>query len=132
MSNRSFVDTNILVYYFSPGEQKKDRAGEVLADGVTLSVQVLNELAFVMRTKLHASWEQFRQIQESILSAVAEPVPLTLQTHRRGVEIASRYKFSIYDGLILAAALEASCDMLYTEDLQHGQIEGLRIVNPFL
>ena len=133
MSGRPFVDTNILIYYFTPNDERKDRAGEILAEGVTLSVQVLNELAHVARRKLRVSWEQFRQFRESILDMVPEPDAITLRTHLKGEEIASRYKLSIYDGLIVASALEAGCAVLYTEDLQHGQtIEGLHIVNPFL
>ena len=133
MSGQAFVDTNILIYYFTPDDERKDRAGEILAEGVMLSVQVLNELAHVARRKLRVSWEQFRQFQESILDVVPEPGAISLRTHLKGVEIASRYKLSIYDGLIVASALESACSVLYTEDLQHGQeIEGLRIVNPFL
>ena len=48
------------------------------------------------------------------------------------LRIKGRWKFSFYDALIVAAALEAGCKRLYSEDLQHGQrIEGLRIENPF-
>jgi predicted nucleic acid-binding protein len=50
----------------------------------------------------------------------------------RAVEVRTRYRYSFYDSLIIAAALEAGCTRLYSEDLQHGQrIERLTIVNPF-
>lgn len=50
----------------------------------------------------------------------------------RGMALAQRHRFSFYDSLIVTAALEAGCERLLTEDLQHGQrIEGLRIDNPF-
>jgi predicted nucleic acid-binding protein len=56
-----------------------------------------------------------------------------LETHRAALRICERYGYSVYDGLILASALEGGCKKLYSEDLQHGQvIEGLRIENPFL
>jgi predicted nucleic acid-binding protein len=60
------------------------------------------------------------------------PRPLLLETHRTAHQICTRYGFGIYDGLIIASALEADCATLYTEDLQHGQVvEGVRIENPF-
>jgi predicted nucleic acid-binding protein len=62
-----------------------------------------------------------------------DPLPLTLDTHRAALRICARYGFSVYDGLILAAAVEARCSRLLTEDLEHGQVvEGVRIENPFL
>ena len=60
-------------------------------------------------------------------------LPTTAHTLARAWEIAIRYRFHIYDATLVASALSAGCDVLYTEDLQHGQtVEGLRIVNPFL
>jgi predicted nucleic acid-binding protein len=62
-----------------------------------------------------------------------DPLPLTLETHRAALRICERYGFSMYDGLILAAAVEGRCTKFYSEDMQHGQVvEGLRIENPFL
>lgn len=61
------------------------------------------------------------------------PVPISLSTHQRGIRVAERYGFTIYDSLMIAAALEAGCRTLLTEDLQDGmQIESLQIHNPFL
>jgi predicted nucleic acid-binding protein len=55
-----------------------------------------------------------------------------VETHERGVDIAERWRFSIYDSLIVGAALRAGCSTLYSEDLQHGQtIDQLTIRNPF-
>jgi predicted nucleic acid-binding protein len=56
-----------------------------------------------------------------------------LETHRRGLQLAERYGYSVYDAMILAAALESGCKQLLTEDLQHQQrIEStLDILNPF-
>jgi predicted nucleic acid-binding protein len=133
MRARPFIDTNVLVYFFFADDARRTRAEELLSEGALISVQVLNEFASVARTKMHLSWERFRQLREQIMLVVPEPLPLTLQTHMRAVETASRYGFTIYDGLILAAALDAGSPVLYTEDLQHGQvIDGLRIENPFV
>ena len=61
-----------------------------------------------------------------------EPAPLTVETHERAVHIAERYGYSIFDSLIIAAALQAGARTLYSEDMQDGQaIDGLIIRNPF-
>jgi predicted nucleic acid-binding protein len=60
------------------------------------------------------------------------PLPVTLSVHQRGIDIARRTGYHIYDSLMLAAALEAECAIFYTEDIQNGQvIDGLTIRNPF-
>ena len=60
--------------------------------------------------------------------------PLTLATHDTGLALAERYGLSIYDAMIAAAARLAACDILWSEDMQHGMLlDGeLRIINPFL
>ena len=61
-----------------------------------------------------------------------EPVPLTVETHERAVHIAERYGYSIFDSLIIAAALHVGASTLYSEDMRDGQaIDGLTIRNPF-
>jgi predicted nucleic acid-binding protein len=59
--------------------------------------------------------------------------PLTVETHETGLRLAERYGLSTYDAMIAASALDAGCDTLWSEDMQHGMAleEGLRIVNPF-
>lgn len=127
----SFFDTNVLVYLASADAAKADRSEAVLAEGAA-SVQVLNELASVARRKMQMSWPDIR----SFLSAVQDLLvihPLTAKTHETGLALAERYGLSIYDAMIAAAALQAGCDVLWSEDMQHGLLldEGLRIVNPF-
>ena len=63
---------------------------------------------------------------------MSEPLPLTQHTHEAAISIAERYRYRIYDSLVIATAIEASCDLLYSEDMQHGQeIQGLTILDPF-
>jgi predicted nucleic acid-binding protein len=71
--------------------------------------------------------------REKTLIFCPDPVSLTEDLHRSAVEISARYGFHIYDSLILAAAMEAGCTTLLTEDMQDGQVvDGVRIENPFL
>ncbi len=58
---------------------------------------------------------------------------VTLDIFRAGVALSQRYQLSYWDGAILAAAQASGCDILYTEDLTHGQdYSGVVVVNPFL
>jgi predicted nucleic acid-binding protein len=108
-------------------------AERLVNEGGVVSVQVLNELANALCRKFGFRWSRIRGIIDSILRTCPNPLPLTLETHRAGLRICERYEYSMYDGLILATALEGGCTKLYSEDMQHGQIiDGLRIVNPFV
>lgn len=133
MSGRPFVDTNVLLYLLSADAGKAARAEAVLAERIVISVQVLNEFANVARRKLGLAWPAQRLVL-SDLRHFADVHPLTLATHERAMGLAERHQFSVYDALIVAAALEAGCQTLWTEDLQHGQVvdERLTLRNPFL
>jgi predicted nucleic acid-binding protein len=127
----SFFDTNVLIYLLSKDAAKADQAEVLLAAGGVVSVQVLNEFASVATRKLAMTIPEVREILSTI-QAVCIVKPLDIETHELGLDIAERYGFSIYDGLIVAAAVRAGCAILYTEDLQQGQmIEKLHIANPF-
>ena len=111
---------------------KADRAEELVANGGVISVQVLDEFAAVASRKLGMSWSEIRDVLTPIRT-ICEVEPLTIETHDRGIEIAERYGLSFYDAMILASALSAGCKILYSEDLQDGQVidRQLRIRNPF-
>jgi predicted nucleic acid-binding protein len=128
----SFFDTNVLLYLASDNTEKADRAERTIAAGGTVSVQVLNEIASVARRKMKLSWSETRAFL-STLRSVLTVHALTVETHETGLKLAERYGFSVYDGLIAAAALHAGCDTLWSEDMQHGMklAEGLRIIDPF-
>lgn len=127
-----FFDTNVLLYLFSADAAKADRVEETLAAGAAISVQVLNEFAAVALRKLGMTVAEVRDALEPIM-AICKVLPITVDTHKRGLQIAERYRFSVYDALIIAAALDAGCATLYTEDLQDGQVidDVLTIRNPF-
>ena len=128
----SFFDTNVLLYLLSKDAAKADRAEALLASSGVVSVQVLNEFASVASRKLAMTIAEIREILSTIRAACAV-IPLDIETHDLGLDIAERHRFSIYDALIVAAAVRAGCAILYTEDLQQGQvIEKLQIRNQFV
>ena len=130
-TERRFVDSNVLLYWAAAGDEKAEIAERILLEGPNVSAQVLNEIVSVLRRKHKMNWPKV----ETILETVKElcPVePLTLLTHERGVEIASVTGIRIYDACIVAAAELSGCDVLYTEDMNHGQRIGrVSIRNPF-
>jgi predicted nucleic acid-binding protein len=133
MSAPPFFDTNVVLYAFTPSGDKTITAERILLQGGVVSVQVLNELTSVSCTIFRMNWSEVKQVIQGTTMLCRNPKALTYETYLEALRISERYGFSIWDGMILASALDAGCATLYTEDLQHGQIvEGLRIVNPFL
>jgi predicted nucleic acid-binding protein len=131
MSATDFFDSNVLLYLVSPDAARADRVEDLVADGGTISVQVLNEFAAVATRKFGKPLGKVRNLLNDICAA-CEVVPLDFETHQLGLDIAERYKFSIYDSMLLAAAQRARCTTFFTEDLHHGQkVGGLTIRNPF-
>lgn len=132
MNDKPFFDTNVILYAFRQDDTRSQVAETLLAAGGILSVQVLNEFVAVARRKLDKSWEDVRRALDILRVFCPEPVPLTAEIHERAVRIAERYGYSIFDSLILAAALHAGAGTLYTEDMRDGQtVDGLTIRNPF-
>jgi predicted nucleic acid-binding protein len=127
----SFADSNIVLYALSPGP-KSERAWEVLMDDTAISVQVLNEVANVSRRKRRMPWNDIREDLMDLRQALPV-VPVTIEIHQTGLDIAERYGLSTYDSMIAAAALEAGCRTLWSEDMHNGLIldGSLTIRNPF-
>lgn len=126
-----FVDTNVVLYLLDNGP-KADRAEALLAQRPRISVQVLNEVMVNCRRKAGLNWEETGTFLAGV-QALCPVEEMTLQTHVVGRALAERYGFSVYDAMIVAAALTAGCTTLWTEDLHAGLlVEGqLRLVNPF-
>jgi predicted nucleic acid-binding protein len=128
----AFFDTNILVYTIT-ADARGIVARSRLADGGVVSTQVLNEFVRVARKKLRLDWAIIDAALAELRALVDDVRPVALSTHEFAVTLARRDGFDIYDALILAAATEAVCETLYSEDFQHGRRFGdLTIVNPFL
>jgi len=128
-----FLDTNVLVYAFSTDE-RASKAQQLLERGCLINVQILNEFANVARRKLKMSWTELSDALDDIRTLCPTISPVTLDTHAAGLQRAQRYGLSVFDGLVVAAALEAGCATLWSEDMQHGLVvdERLTIRNPFL
>jgi len=139
MSDKCFVDTNILVYTQDLSAGPKCVRSQMLTRELwesrtgVISTQILQELYVALRRKLatpipisraeeilrdYFSWEVVINNRESIL---------------RGMQFEVQYRISFWDGLVLQAAEKSGAAIVYSEDLSHGQLyEGIRVVNPFL
>lgn len=128
----SFFDTSVLLYIASGNAAKANRAEQVIGEGGTISVQVLNEIAHVARRKMGLSWTGTRAFL-SMIRSLLQVQPITIDIHETGLSLAQRYGLSTYDAMIAASALLAKSDTLWSEDMQDGMVlDGrLRIVNPF-
>lgn len=128
---KPFFDTSVLLYLLSGDTAKANRAEALLTEGGVISVQVLNEFAAVAHRKAKLPWPDIRMLLTTIQVA-CQVVPVTLEMHEAALGVAERYGFTIYDSLIVAAAQITGCGLLYSEDLQDGQILGAVVVcNPF-
>jgi predicted nucleic acid-binding protein len=123
----------VLIYALAENDPRNARAEELLAAGGIISVQVLNEFTSVARKKLLLPWAEVREAIDAFLVLCPNPLAITLELHEAARAIAEKLSYGIYDALVIAAALEAGCSILYSEDLQDGQrINGhLTIRNPF-
>jgi predicted nucleic acid-binding protein len=140
MSVKSFLDTNIFVYTFddhSPAKREKARllVGTALQDRQgMISFQVVQEFLNVATRKFAVPLTAVdcTLYLHQVLNPLCE-VQSSIGLYEDALDIHERWKFGFYDSLILAAALAGDCDLLLSEDLQHGQkIRGLTIINPFL
>lgn len=129
--SKPFIDSNIVLYLLSGDAAKADRAEALLQAGGVVSVQVLNEVASVCLRKLKMPWEEVDPLLQAV-KAACDVLPLTLASHEKAVELAKRFKLSLYDANMVASALISGAEVLLSEDMQSGMlIDGLLIQNPF-
>ena len=130
---KPFLDTNVLIYAVLSDDPRCTAAERLLAAGGTISVQVLNEFANVARGKLKWLWLDIEATLALVRSRSGRVREISVLTHEAALALARDHSLAFYDALIVATALEAGCDTLFTEDMQHGRKFGsLTIVNPFL
>jgi predicted nucleic acid-binding protein len=133
MNAKPFLDTNILIYAFTSNDPRSEKAEALVAAGGIVSVQVLNEFVNVSHRKHHRDWSEIKEALTVLKTLVDRPRPLTMEIHERAIEIARNHHFHFYDSLVVAAALQAGCSILYSEDLHHGHtVAQLTIRNPFV
>jgi predicted nucleic acid-binding protein len=126
-----FFDSNVLIYLTDEESGKAGRTEDLLADGGVISVQVLNEFANVALRKVRLSWPETRDFLDTFRTTLMI-VPLTIDMHDRGLDLAERYRLNVYDGMIVAAAQLSGCKTLYSEDMHDGLvIDRLTIRNPY-
>jgi len=140
MSGKYFLDTNILIYRFDDRDLRKQKiATDLMWEGLrfrkaVISYQVIQEFYNTMLRRFPSVLTP--EDSEQYLSKVFRrflTVNSSAELFGQALRLHSRYKLSWYDSLIVAAAIEAKCDLLYTEDLQHGQRFGnLVVTNPFV
>ncbi|MEQ8964362.1 MAG: PIN domain-containing protein [Azospirillaceae bacterium] len=126
-----FFDTNVVLYLLDDGP-KADTAERLLGSGGTISVQVLNEALVNCIRKARMSWDEAAAFLDGIRS-ICHVVEKTTEVHDIGRALGARYGFSVYDAMIVSAALVSDCGTLYSEDMQDGLLveRTLRIANPF-
>ncbi len=140
MSVECFIDTNLFIYQLEASDERKSAtADRIISKGIEshnacISFQVVQEcLNTVLRkAEIPLSTDETRQYLDNVLAPLYR-VSARISLYRRALDLQVRYRYGFYDSLIVAAALDAGCTRLYSEDLQDGQrIEGLTIENPFL
>ncbi|MCL1843038.1 MAG: PIN domain-containing protein [Defluviitaleaceae bacterium] len=136
MPDKIFLDTNIIVYLYSIDENdKRDTCCEFVnrADCIT-SIQVMNEASNVWFKKYKLGKSGIAKYLDEIESICDEVMLVRRKTINMALDIKERYHYSLYDCLMLASALEASCTIILTEDMQNGQVINgiLKIINPFM
>jgi predicted nucleic acid-binding protein len=136
MNGKVFLDTNVVIYLYSSDEPEKKKLCEEIIKNipdVNISTQVLNEFANTMKRKFNISYGEIsNSIAELANNFIVSDV--STSTILSALRLADSLKYSYFDSLVLASSIECGCDILYTEDLNHGQIinESLKIVNPFV
>ena len=140
MNDKYFIDTNIFVYAFDQNEPiKREKANNIIKRALVenkgcISYQVVQEFINVSTRKFVAplTIPDCQKYLDKILSPLCT-IFTSIDLYHRALDITERWKLSFYDSLIIAAAIQAECSILYSADLQHNQkIQSLSIINPFI
>lgn len=127
------LDSNILIYNHSLDyENKRLIARNLFNEKPVVSSQVISEYLNVMQRNFKMQKQELMNLCSSWMEKCTVQ-PVIFSTIKLAQNLVSKYDFQIFDGIIVAAALEANCDILYSEDMQNKQIieNVLKIVNPF-
>lgn len=136
---RYFLDSSVLIYTFDNREPMKQERARALTEQAlaeragVISFQVVQECLSATGRKFSRTLttSDLRRYLDGVLEPLCE-VFSSIGLYREALDLRQRWQYSFYDSLIIAAALAAGCELLYVEDLQHGQtIHSLTLINPF-
>lgn len=132
-AKKIFFDTNTLLYLLSSDIKKADWVSKNLQQHNVISVQVLNEFTSASLRKIKISNTELDEFLD-LFTSTFQVRSLDMDTFETGLMVSRRYGYQHYDSMIIAAALQAGCERLYSEDMQHRQVidKRLQIVNPFV
>lgn len=128
----SFFDTNLLLYPVSTDARKAASAISLIPDGATISVRLLNEHVNLGRKKLAMNWDEIATLLAPMRLAL-EVLDLARAMHDHRVALARRYQLAPDDAMTVAAALNAGCETLWSQDMHDGLNVEARVTirNPF-
>jgi predicted nucleic acid-binding protein len=131
-AKKIFFDTNTLLYLLSSDDKKADWVSKNLQQHNVISVQVLSEFTSASLRKIKISNTELDEFLD-LFTSIFNVRSLDIDTFETGLMVSRRYGYQHYDSMIIAAALQAGCERLYSEDMQHRQVidKRLQIVNPF-
>ena len=134
MSDKITIDSNILIYAFANVQDyRKEVSKRIISTCHIISIQAVNETANVLLRKFNLPKEQLEGIVNFFIEQFII-TSLSTSTLLKTNDIFKRYDFSFWDSMMIAAALNNHCNIIYTEDLTHNQVidNKLQIINPFL
>ena len=134
MKDKVFIDTNILIYFYSKTEpEKRNIIKKILENkNLVISTQVLNEFTNVLLRKFSVTQKEIKVLLEELDKWCLIQI-VDLNTIRLGLDISEKFKYSYFDSLIISSAIESNTNVLYSEDMHHGHLinNKLSILNPF-
>ena len=134
MEDRVFLDTNVLIYAYSDTEPEKKEISLITLErkNIVISTQVINEFIWNMNKKFHVNIELLKNLIDILFKRFRVSL-IERATIIQAFDIVKQYKYSYWDSLIIASALENNCSILFSEDMQHNQLieNKLKIINPF-
>ena len=139
MNDKYFLDTNVIVYSFDPNFSNKQYVAQhLIRNALTgqgcISYQVVQEFfnVAIRKFKTPLSLQDCKIYLNDVLAPLCEIFP-SIEFYSQALQMKERWQYSLYDSLIVTASLQSNCTILYSEDMQHGQvINQLTITNPFL
>jgi predicted nucleic acid-binding protein len=132
-ANKIFFDTNTLLYLLSTDNNKANWVSKNLQQSNVISIQVLNEFTSASLRKIKLTSAELDEFLD-LFTSTFNVRSMDMGTFETGLTVSRRYGYQHHDAMIIAAALQAGCERLYSEDMQHQQIinKRLEIVNPFI